>query len=98
MRSTSCPGRATLMTKRRCRPPSRSTAAADAPVKGTRGGVPASGSIADLTFPKVERATLTNGMTLVYAQRTATPVTRIAVSFDAGVSCRRADRARARSS
>jgi len=62
-------------------------AAADTPVKGTRkGGIPASGSIADLAFPKVERATLANGVTLVYAQRTATPVTRMTISFDAGVA------------
>ncbi|MBS0479760.1 MAG: insulinase family protein, partial [Proteobacteria bacterium] len=68
-------------------PPARPVAAAaDVPPKGTRGGVPASGSIADLAFPRVERATLSNGMTLVYAQRTATPVTRVAVSFDAGVA------------
>jgi zinc protease len=68
-------------------PPAKPVAAADdAPAKGTRGGVPASGSIADLAFPAVERATLGNGMTLVYAQRAATPVTRVAVSFDAGVT------------
>ncbi|MBN8816643.1 MAG: insulinase family protein [Sphingomonas sp.] len=60
--------------------------AADTPPRGTRGGVPASGTIADLAFPKIERATLSNGMTLVYAQRSATPVTRVAVSFDAGVA------------
>ncbi|QDZ08432.1 insulinase family protein [Sphingomonas panacisoli] len=67
-------------------PPKPVAAAADVPAKGTRGGVPASGSIADLAFPKVERATLANGMTLVYAQRATTPVTRVAISFDAGVA------------
>ena len=61
-------------------------AAADVPAKRTRGAVPAAGSAVDLTFPKVERAKLTNGITLVYAQRTTTPVTRITVSFDAGVA------------
>jgi zinc protease len=68
-------------------PPAKpATAAREAPVKGTRGGVPASGSIANLTFPAVQRASLANGMTLVYAQRTATPVTRVSVSFDAGIA------------
>ncbi|MEO5937580.1 MAG: pitrilysin family protein [Sphingomonas sp.] len=68
-------------------PPAKPVAAAaDVPPKGSRGGVPASGLIADLAFPKVERAMLSNGMTLVYAQRAATPVTRVAVSFDAGVA------------
>ncbi|MDB5677479.1 pitrilysin family protein [Sphingomonas bacterium] len=61
-------------------------AADDVPVKGTRGGIPTSGSIANLTFPGVQRAKLANGMTLVYAQRTATPVTRVVMSFDAGVA------------
>ncbi len=55
-------------------------------VKGTRGPMPAAGSIANLAFPQVRRATLANGMTLVYAQRTATPVTRMTMSFDAGIA------------
>ncbi|MBW8841860.1 MAG: insulinase family protein [Sphingomonadales bacterium] len=60
---------------------------ADEPgAKGTRGAMPDVGSIANLTFPKVERATLANGVTLVYAQRTATPVTRIMINFNAGVA------------
>jgi len=60
---------------------------ADQPAtKGTRGAMPDVGSIANLTFPKVERATLANGVTMIYAQRTATPVTRIMISFDAGVA------------
>ena len=61
-------------------------AADEAPVKGTRGAMPSVGSIANLSFPKVERTTLSNGVTLVYAQRTATPVTRITMSFDAGTA------------
>lgn len=61
--------------------------AADEPAaKGTRGALPDVGSIANLTFPKVERAKLANGVTLIYAQRTATPVTRIMANFDAGVA------------
>lgn len=59
--------------------------AADQPAKGTRGPMPGVGAIAGLTFPAVERARLSNGITLVYAQRTAVPVTRAVVSFDAGV-------------
>ncbi|MES2097527.1 MAG: pitrilysin family protein [Pseudomonadota bacterium] len=56
------------------------------PTASTRGAMPAVGSIANLSFPKVQRATLSNGITVVYAQRATTPVTRIAVSFDAGVA------------
>ncbi|WP_066482676.1 MULTISPECIES: M16 family metallopeptidase [unclassified Sphingomonas] len=62
-------------------------AAAAAPVaKVDRGTRPEVGSIADLSFPKVERTKLSNGIELVYAQRTAVPVTQIAMSFDAGVA------------
>ncbi len=60
--------------------------APDAPVKGTRGALPDVGQISELDFPKVERAKLSNGVELIYAQRTATPMTRAVMSFDAGVS------------
>jgi predicted Zn-dependent peptidase len=62
------------------------TAADDQPVKGTRGALPAVGQIGDLAFPKVERVKLSNGIELVYANRTAVPVTRMVVSFDAGAA------------
>jgi zinc protease len=45
-----------------------------------------------LDFPAVERARLSNGIQIVYARRTAVPVTRIAVEFDAGVAADPADR------
>ena len=40
--------------------------------------------IADLDFPDIERAKLSNGVEIIYAQRTAVPRTQISVSFDAG--------------
>ena len=46
--------------------------------------VPPVGTIADLAFPRVERAGLSNGMELVYARRDAVPLTRVSLSFDAG--------------
>lgn len=49
-----------------------------------RSQLPPVGPIPDLKFPTVQRAKLSNGIELVYAQRTATPITRIVVSFDAG--------------
>jgi len=61
-------------------------AAEEPAAKGTRGAMPDVGSIANLAFPKVERAKLANGVTVVYAQRTATPVTQIMVIFDAGTA------------
>jgi zinc protease len=45
---------------------------------------PPLGAISDLNFPKVERAKLSNGIEIVYAQRTAQPVTQISLSLDAG--------------
>ncbi|MGY4398006.1 zinc protease [Sphingomonas sp. UYAg733] len=54
--------------------------------KGTRGEMPAVGTIADLDFPKVERTRLKNGIELIYAQRDAVPITRAVISFDAGVA------------
>jgi predicted Zn-dependent peptidase len=58
------------------------TFAAQAAVDRSR--LPPVGPIPDLKFPTVQRAKLSNGIELVYAQRMATPITRIVVSFDAG--------------
>ena len=49
-----------------------------------RDPMPAIGPDASLTFPKVSRTTLKNGIELIYAQRGDVPVTRIAMAFDAG--------------
>ncbi len=60
--------------------------APEAPPKGTRGALPAVGTVAGLSFPKVERTRLSNGIEVVYAQRDAVPVTQAVLSFDAGVA------------
>ncbi len=60
--------------------------APDVPFKGTRGALPGVGTVAGLTFPAVTRAMLSNGIRLVYAQRSAVPLTQMVMSFDAGVS------------
>ena len=67
-------------------PPVKVAAAPDTPVKGTRGPLPAVGPVTGLSFPKVERTRLSNGIELVYAQRGAVPVTHVALSFDAGIA------------
>ncbi|WP_076070102.1 M16 family metallopeptidase [Sphingomonas montana] len=59
------------------------TAAAAAGPVG-RGGLPPVGTMKALEFPAVQRAKLSNGIDVIYAQRTAVPVTKVAVSFDAG--------------
>nr|WP_047166730.1 pitrilysin family protein [Sphingomonas sp. Y57] len=40
--------------------------------------------IKDLTFPDVERTTLSNGIKVVFARRTTVPTVRVSVAFDAG--------------
>ena len=45
---------------------------------------PVVGQVADLDFPAIERAMLSNGMKVVFAKRTTVPVVRVALAFDAG--------------
>lgn len=52
--------------------------------KGSKIEWPPVGAVKDLDFPAIERTTLSNGIPVVYAQRTAIPMTQISVSFDAG--------------
>jgi predicted Zn-dependent peptidase len=49
-----------------------------------RSQLPPVGQIADLDFPTVEHATLSNGIPVLFAQRTGVPVVRVAIDFDAG--------------
>lgn len=56
------------------------------PFKGTRGALPGVSQIGDLDFPEVSRSKLSNGVEIVYAHRTAVPVTQVVMSFDAGVA------------
>ena len=41
-------------------------------------------AINDLTFPEIERTTLSNGIEIVFAKRTTVPTVRVSVAFDAG--------------
>jgi predicted Zn-dependent peptidase len=59
-------------------------AAARRPAGVDRSKFPPVGEVANIDFPDVERARLSNGIDIVYARRNAVPVTRVAVSFDAG--------------
>jgi predicted Zn-dependent peptidase len=67
-------------------PPAKAAADTTPPAKGTRGALPAVGTIADLVFPAVERTKLSNGIEIVYAHQAAVPITRMVMSFDAGVA------------
>jgi zinc protease len=57
-----------------------------------RDPIPAIGQVPDLVFPAVERATLSNGIKVVYAKVDTVPVTRVAVEFDAGYAADAPDR------
>lgn len=46
--------------------------------------MPPVGDVQGLDFPAVERARLSNGIEVTYAQVDAAPVTRVAIEFDAG--------------
>jgi zinc protease len=56
------------------------------PTARQRDPMPNVGEIADLDFPTIERATLSNGIEIVYANRRAIPATLVAIDFDAGVA------------
>ena len=47
-------------------------------------GLPAVGTMPDLSFPEIQRAELKNGLNVALAQRHAVPVVNIALQFDAG--------------
>ncbi len=46
--------------------------------------MPEVGEVANLDLPDPERATLSNGVQVVYARREGLPLTRVAIEFDAG--------------
>ncbi|PZO04276.1 MAG: peptidase M16 [Alphaproteobacteria bacterium] len=49
-----------------------------------RDPMPTIGDVSNIDFPDVQRATLSNGIEVVYARSTTVPVTRVAIDFDAG--------------
>jgi len=51
-----------------------------------RSKFPPVGQLAALRFPKIERATLANGIPVFLARRPETPTVRVSVSFNAGTS------------
>ena len=64
--------------------PKVAAAAPTAPPPSTPREIPPVGQFATLDFPTIERVTLSNGIRVNYARRTAVPVTQMALAFDAG--------------
>jgi len=63
-----------------------------APARRTRPPMPQPGPVANVDFPAVERATLSNGVRVVFARRATVPVVRVSMSFNAGFSADSRDR------
>ena len=68
----------------------KSTSKTDGAVKGTR-PIPPVGQLSALQFPAITHTKLANGIPVEYVQRTAVPVTQIALAFDAGSASDRPD-------
>ncbi|RZJ02680.1 MAG: insulinase family protein [Brevundimonas sp.] len=72
--------------------PSGAAPVAAAPIERVaREAIPAIGDVPNIDFPAVERATLSNGIQVIYARSAAVPVTRVALDFDAGFAADPAD-------
>ncbi len=54
------------------------------PVVDRMTGPPRVGKLPDIVFPEIRRARLSNGLTVVLAERTAIPVVSLSMQFDAG--------------
>jgi zinc protease len=54
--------------------------------------LPGVADVGNLDFPDVQRAKLSNGITVVYAQRSAVPITLVSLSLDAGNAADRRDK------
>ncbi|WP_174287229.1 pitrilysin family protein [Sphingomonas bacterium] len=70
------------------RPPVKAPAGATgpAPQTATRGSIPLPAPIADLDFPRIEHAVLSNGIPVEFARRGAVPVVNVSIDFDAGAA------------
>ncbi len=80
------PGERGAYAEAKVPPAVQPVAAATPPARGTRGPLPAVAEPKGLAFPAVVHDTLSNGIRVAYAQRSAVPMTQAVVSFDAGTA------------
>ena len=74
------------------RPAPKARAAARAAIKpGPKRALPDIAPVGELAFPAVERVTLSNGIRVTLARRTAVPKVLVSLNFDAGTSADRLD-------
>ena len=60
--------------------------------RGAARPIPPLSQLAELDFPDIANIRLSNGMAVEYAQRSAVPITQVAINFDGGDSADPADR------
>ena len=74
--------------------PPRADARRPAPklATGPKRTAPPVADVSDLTFPAIERATLSNGLPVTLARRTAVPTVLVSLTFDAGYAADAQDR------
>lgn len=61
------------------------------PTDGDRSKLPAAAEVPALPFPAIERATLSNGIKVYFARRSAVPLVQVRLAFDAGFAADPAD-------
>lgn len=66
--------------------PVKQASAADIKVPSVTRTMPGEGPPVKLDFPRIERTTLSNGLKVTYAQRTAAPLTHVVLSSNAGMA------------
>jgi len=67
-------------------PPAIPAAVAPAPATSAKRALPPVEPVGDLDFPRIERTTLSNGIPVVFARRSAVPSVVVSLTFDAGFS------------
>jgi zinc protease len=72
--------------------PFAAQAAATAAIEADRSTLPDMEELKPLDFPKIERATTSNGMEVYFARRDAVPVVNVEMNFDAGYAADPKDR------
>jgi len=78
------PGERPAYSESQVAPKPKSEAKNSGPPPAPKRAIPPLGLLADLDFPTIEHTRLSNGIAVDYVQRTAVPVTQVAISFDAG--------------
>ncbi|MGE5062484.1 MAG: insulinase family protein, partial [Myxococcales bacterium] len=79
------PGERPAYTEAKAVEPPKNADKSEGAVKGNR-QIPPVGQLAALDFPTITHTKLSNGIPLEYVQRTAVPVTQVALAFDAGTA------------